>query len=152
MYRMPVIIGKICPDRANRTQTRSEGNCFPLKGLKFDRRRSIHYPVYYTATCQNENMTSHGAVEVILTIYLLPAFVVLISREIVRQRRWRRLATEDAGVEKPDYLRSDTKDVIIGKRSFVFLDSGQFISSIHREVVKSPCKWTERSTALRRPV
>ena len=33
-------------------------------------------------------------------MYLLPAFVVLISREIVRQRRWRRLATEDAGVDK----------------------------------------------------
>ena len=28
MYRMPVIIGKISPDRANRTPTRSEGNCF----------------------------------------------------------------------------------------------------------------------------
>ena len=51
---------------------------------------------------------------------------MLISSEIVRQRRWRRLATEDAGVEKlPDYLGSDTKDVIIGKKSFVFLDSGQ---------------------------
>ena len=32
---MPVIIRKISPDRANRTPTRSEGNCFPLKGLKF---------------------------------------------------------------------------------------------------------------------
>ena len=62
----------------------------------------------------------------LVTIYLLPAFVVLISREIVRQRRWRRLATEDAGVEKlPDYLRSDTKDVIRGKKSFVFFDSSQ---------------------------
>ena len=60
MYRMPVIIGKISPDRVNRTPTRSEGNWFPLKGLKFDRRRSIHYPAYYTATCQNEKMTSHG--------------------------------------------------------------------------------------------
>ena len=57
------------------------------------------------------------------TIYSLPAFVVLISSEIVRQRRC--LATEDAGVEKlPDYLRSDTKD-IIGIKSFVFHDSGQ---------------------------
>ena len=36
MYRMPVIIGKISSDSANRTPTRSEGNCFPLKGLKFD--------------------------------------------------------------------------------------------------------------------
>ena len=34
----------------------------------------------------------------IFTIYLLPAFAVLISRETVRQSRWRRLATEDAGV------------------------------------------------------
>uniref|UniRef100_A0A8C5C199 Uncharacterized protein n=1 Tax=Gadus morhua TaxID=8049 RepID=A0A8C5C199_GADMO len=39
---------------------------------------------------------------------------VLISREIVH-----------AGVDKlPDYLRSDTKDVIRGKKSFVFFDSG----------------------------
>ena len=39
-------------------------------------------------------------------------FVVLISREIVRQRRWRRLTTEPAGVDKlPDYLWSDTKAV-----------------------------------------
>ena len=45
----------------------------------------------------------------LFTIYSLPAFVVLISREIVRQRRWRRLATEDAGVDKlPDYLGIDT--------------------------------------------
>ena len=42
----------------------------------------------------------------LLTIYLLPAFVVLISREIVG-----RLVTDYAGVDKlPDYLRSDTKD------------------------------------------
>ena len=36
----------------------------------------------------------------------------MISREIVHQRHWRRLATEYAGVDElPDYLRSDTKDV-----------------------------------------
>ena len=41
----------------------------------------------------------------LFTIYSLPAFVVLISREIISQRRWRCLATEDAGVDKlPDYL------------------------------------------------
>ena len=72
----------------------------------------------------------------LVTIYLLPAFVVLISREIVRQRRWRRLATEDAGVEKlPDYLRSDTKDVIIGKKSFVFHDSGQlYLATVNYQI------------------
>ena len=150
MYRTPVIIGKISPDRANRTPTRSEGNCFPLKGLKFDRRRSYIIPLITRLLAKTKKWLH---MVWLVTIYLLPSFVVLISREIVRQRRWRRLATEDAGVEKlPDLLRSDTKDVIIGKKSFVFLDSGQFISSIHREVVKSPCKWTERSTALRRPV
>ena len=38
-------------------------------------------------------------------------FVVLIRREIVRQRRWRHIATADAGVDKlPDYLRSGTKE------------------------------------------
>ena len=35
----------------------------------------------------------------LFTIHSLPAFVVLIRSEIVRQRRWRRLATEDAGVD-----------------------------------------------------
>ena len=45
----------------------------------------------------------------LFTVYLLP-FIVLISRELL-QRRWLRLATEYAGVDKlPDYLRSDTKD------------------------------------------
>ena len=60
MYRTPVIIGKISPDRANRCA--AEVSCFALKGLIFDkgRRRSIHYPAYYTATCQNEKITSHG--------------------------------------------------------------------------------------------
>ena len=55
MYRTPVIIGKISPDRA-------KVSCFALKGLIFDndRRRSTHYPAYYTATCQNEKITSHG--------------------------------------------------------------------------------------------
>ena len=43
---------------------------------------------------------------------LLPAFVMLISREIARQRRLRRLATEYTWVGKlPDYLRTDTRDV-----------------------------------------
>ena len=55
MYRTPVIIGKISPDRA-------KVSCFALKWLIFDndRRRSIHYPAYYRATCQNKKITSHG--------------------------------------------------------------------------------------------
>ena len=36
----------------------------------------------------------------LFTIHLLPAFIVLLSREIVCQRRWRRLATEYTGVDK----------------------------------------------------
>ena len=43
---------------------------------------------------------------------------------MVRQRRWRRLATEYAGVDNdklPDYLRSDTKD----GNEFTFLDIGK---------------------------
>ena len=44
-------------------------------------------------------------------MYLL-SFVALISREIVCQSRWRRLATEYVGVDKLwDNLRSDTDDV-----------------------------------------
>ena len=37
-------------------------SCFALKRLIFDndRRRSIHYPAYYKATCQDEKITSHG--------------------------------------------------------------------------------------------
>ena len=47
----------------------------------------------------------------LLTIYLLPAFVVLISREVVRQRRRHRLATDYVGVDKfPDYLQSSDKE------------------------------------------
>ena len=61
---------------------------------------------------------------------------MLISSEIVRQRRWRRLATEDAGVEKlPDYLKSDTKDVITGNKSFVFLDSDQlYLATVNYQI------------------
>ena len=41
MYRVSVIIGKI--------------SRFALKGVIFNNdRRSIHYPTYYMATCQNE--------------------------------------------------------------------------------------------------
>ena len=52
---MPVIIGKISPDSAGHRRE-AEVSCFALKGLIFDndRRRSIHYLAYYTATCQNE--------------------------------------------------------------------------------------------------
>ena len=54
--------------------------------LHNERRHSIHYPAYYTLTCQNEtNFT-----QCLFTIYLLPTFVLLISREIVCQRRWRK--------------------------------------------------------------
>jgi hypothetical protein len=53
----------------------------------------------------------HCFTRCVFTIYSLPAFVVLISREIVRQRRWSRLATEDAWVDKlTDYLRSCTTE------------------------------------------
>ena len=62
-----------------------------------------------------EKMTSHGVSFYIFFLftffffYFLPAFVVLISREIVCQRRSRHLATEDAGVDElPDYFWSDT--------------------------------------------
>ena len=62
MYRRPIIIGNISPFRANRTPPLCVGVRFALKGLIFDnvRRRSTHYPAYYTATCQNEKITSHG--------------------------------------------------------------------------------------------
>ena len=60
MYRTPIIIGKISPDRANRTQTR-RGVCCTLKGLIFDKDlRSTHYPAYCMATCQNEKITTHS--------------------------------------------------------------------------------------------
>ena len=64
MHRTPVIIGKISPTRANSSLHRraAKMSCFTLKGLIFDidRRRSIHYPAYYKATCQDEKITSHG--------------------------------------------------------------------------------------------
>ena len=44
-------------------------------------------------------------------------FLVLFSREIVRQRRWRCLATGHAGVDKlADYLWNDKKDVNQAKK------------------------------------
>jgi hypothetical protein len=105
MYRTPVIIGKIRLIFNN------------------DRRRSIYYPAYPTATCQNKKNISHGV-----------SFYNWL--EIVCQSCWRRLPTEDAGVDKlPDYLRSDTKDVIRGKKSFVFLDSGQlYLATVNYQI------------------
>ena len=102
MYRTLIIIGKISHDRANRTPNRSRDVLFRPEGAYIfnnDRQRSIHYPAYYMATCQNDNC-------------LLPAFVVLNSRGILCQRRWRHLATIYTGSDKLlDHLRSDTKDM-----------------------------------------
>ena len=52
MYITPIIIGKISHDMS----------CLALKGLiSYNNRRcSIHYPAYYTPTCQNEKITLHG--------------------------------------------------------------------------------------------
>ena len=84
---MPVIIWKISHhDRANRTLTQSpEGYKNVISG--------IHYPTYYTATCQNEKITSHS-----VSFY---NFTNLFG-EIVHPRRWRRLATGYAGVDSGD--------------------------------------------------
>ena len=70
--------------------------------------------LYYTLSCllhgslpkQNNNYTQ--------CVFLQLPFVVLnlISREKVCRRRWRRLATGHAGVDKfPDYSRNDKKDM-----------------------------------------
>jgi hypothetical protein len=62
MYITPVIIGKIGPFRAKqdtsisrRFSVRTVGAYFPDNDL-----HSINYPAYYTATWQNEKITSHG--------------------------------------------------------------------------------------------
>ena len=69
--------------------------------------------------------------KILFTIYLLPAFVVLFNREIVSQRRWCRLATEDAGVDKlPDYLRSDTSEKQLDS-SHCMLSNGELSKIIH---------------------
>ena len=74
--------------------------------------RSMHYPAYYTAPCQNETISSQ-------CVFLQLPFVVLINREIICQRRWRCLPTGHAEVDKlPYYLRSE--DV-----KSTFLDSGR---------------------------
>ena len=96
MYRTPVIIGKIIPDRVNRTPTRSRGVLLRPEALS----RLLHG--YLPKRKNNFTLC------VFLQIYLLP-FVVLISRELVCQRRWRILATEYAGVDiLLDYLPSET--------------------------------------------
>ena len=48
MYRTPVIIRKVSPDRANRNPKPSGGVLLRPEGA------------YYTATCQSEKKTSHG--------------------------------------------------------------------------------------------
>ena len=54
MYRTPVIIGEISPDRA-KTPLLCVIVRFALKGLIFDNdQQPIHYPDYYMATCQNQ--------------------------------------------------------------------------------------------------
>ena len=64
MYRTPVIIEKISPDRAKRTPTQSRGVL-----------RSMNYPTYYAAISQNEKITSHS-----VSFYnLFEPFVVFIS-------------------------------------------------------------------------
>ena len=59
MYRTPVIIGKISPDRAKQHPSASRRGAVRPVGAYFpdNDRRSIHYPAYYTATCQNEKIT-----------------------------------------------------------------------------------------------
>ena len=72
MYRTPVIIGKIMTGQGE------PDNDAERRGLIFDNdRRSIHYPTYTRLLAKTKK----------IIIYLSPAFIVLISREIVRQRR-----------------------------------------------------------------
>ena len=61
MYRTAVIRKQALTGRTGHRR-KEEVSCFALKGfiLENDRQRSIHYPAYYTATCQNENITSHS--------------------------------------------------------------------------------------------
>ena len=60
-----------------------------------------------------------------LFLFCTPVFVVLISVEVVCQRRWRHLATKYARVDKLLQVRSDPKD---GKKS-TFLNSGHYMLS-----------------------
>ena len=87
---------EIIPDRENRTPMRTggvllrpEGDYFPIMP------GDVLYIILLITRLlvKTEKMTSNN----IVTIYLLPAFIVLISRIIVHQSR---LATEDAGVDK----------------------------------------------------
>ena len=57
-------------------------------------------------------------------------FLVLFSREIVRQRLGVAKQPETLGLTCHWYLRSDTKAIVRGKQSFVFLDSSQLYSMI----------------------
>ena len=67
MCRTPVVIGEISPDRANRTRMIMTGDVLYIIPL-------------ITRLLAKTNGVS-------FTIYLLPAFVALISREVVCQRR-----------------------------------------------------------------
>ena len=76
---------------------------YPVSSLYNGKKKSLHTVGLFTITIRSDT-----------------------SREIVRQRRWRRLVTEPAGVDKlVDYLWSDTKDV----KNSTFLDSGHYMLS-----------------------
>ena len=67
--------------------------------------------LYYTLTCLLHGSLSKRNNIFTRCVFLQLPFVMLISREIVCQRRWRRLATGHAGVDKlPDYSQSVKKD------------------------------------------
>ena len=72
MYRIVVIIGKISPDRTNRTPTQSGGVWSILKGL-------ILYIIPVITWQHEKNLHT----VCLFTIYLLPlVFIVFFSREI----------------------------------------------------------------------
>ena len=150
MYRMPVIIRKISPDRANRTPSRSGGVLLRL--FKIMTGDVLYIILLITRLLAKTKQKNNGVSFYIL--FVTPAFVVLISKEIVCQRLWRRLATEYAGLDKlPDYLGSDTKEA---KKS-TFLDSAHYMLSnghywkkLTAESREGHCKWTEHSISLRK--
>ena len=117
LYRTSVIIMKISPHRANQTPTRSGRFLLRPQGLNF-----IMTGVLYIISLITRLLAITKLLHkvFIFTIYLLQ-FLVLISREIVSQRHWCRLATENAGVDTCRGIRK-----MWMRKKIHFLDSGKF--------------------------
>ena len=127
MYGTPVIIGKISLDRANRTSTWSGGVLLHPERACFRQWPALYIIPLITQIHAKTKKWLHTVC--LFRIYLFPAFVELISREIVRQRRWRHLQRNTLGLMS---YRTTCRVILktgVRDKKFTFLDSGRYMLS-----------------------